>query len=678
MKKIILALLLIVTGYTNSQTKIKYNQFQSVFGNNTTFLGSTDNYPLAIKINSVMVATFSNNVLSVGGLPNLLAVPTDTAPHLFEIVNDNKSEQMFRMMAIGDNVYENNMHFCRARGTAAAPTPLLNDTYIYSFGMRGQYDNGVGNMSGSQAAYQVLTTENWSATNRGLKFQWQVTPNGSTTRSQAMELYGTGSLRLTKSTSYTPYRDITPLIIDKVSYTGDFGMLIQSSTTNGAGIILGEDASGHEGYIVRYGSAYSGNHAGTSFPIANSITFQNGNSAQYPIFTAGSDIVGVIGSTSTNAAYRLSANGFKICPVSDINNTTIPTATLEVTGTASISAKTSIGNAVNTNQRVLRIGENTASIDVGSLVGSTSNGAIYFNSYLEAPSLTNYALAGTNGETFLNVKSGGSVYARVANSNIVTVNSTGATITGSLGVSTTATITGGLIYGTTNANFLQLDNSIGSKLAYNSNNLWQVGNTTAGLSLNGVSAQAWNTSGSALNGTLTASGTATINGIKIGAGLVQSNSTNLELNATSRLYLETGGTARGVVTATGLRVGSNVDPTETLDVTGTMSVSSTSSVNGLQLSSGGYTVTSKTINTTSGDAATIDSPIGRVRKDNTGTVFTLTNSFITANSIIMITFASDPGPNPTHAVWVTAGSGSCTINFDAAPNECDINFMIMN
>lgn len=52
-----------------------------------------------------------------------------------------------------------------------------------------------------------------------------------------------------------------------------------------------------------------------------------------------------------------------------------------------------IGNAATTNQRVLRIGQNTASIDIGSLVGTTSNGAIYINQL--TPSATNYALAQT-------------------------------------------------------------------------------------------------------------------------------------------------------------------------------------------------------------------------------------------------------------------------------------------
>lgn len=126
-------------------------------------------------------------------------------------------------------------------------------------------------------------------------------------------------------------------------------------------------------------------------------------------------------------------------------------------------------------------------------------------------------------------------------------------------------------------------------------------------------------------------------------------------------------------------------PLATLDLAGTFSASSTSSLSGLQLVSGGYSVTAKVINTTSGDAATINSPVGRFRKDNSGTVFTLTNNQITANSIIVlqrITAGLTGGTEMT----VQAGAGSATITFEVsatgaatAPSaDMDVNFIIMN
>lgn len=119
--------------------------------------------------------------------------------------------------------------------------------------------------------------------------------------------------------------------------------------------------------------------------------------------------------------------------------------------------------------------------------------------------------------------------------------------------------------------------------------------------------------------------------------------------------------------------------TATLDISGTMSVSSTASVNGIELVSGSMSVTTKGINTTAGDAATINSPAGRFRKDTSGTTFTLTNSFITANSILIITLASDPGAPLTHAIWTSCSAGSATITWDAAPtNNTDVNFFLVN
>lgn len=87
---------------------------------------------------------------------------------------------------------------------------------------------------------------------------------------------------------------------------------------------------------------------------------------------------------------------------------------------------------------------------------------------------------------------------------------------------------------------------------------------------------------------------------------------------------------------------------------------------------------SKTIDTTAGDAATINAICGRFRKDTTGATFTLTNSYITANSIIFLTLASDPGV-ASSALFVTAAAGSATITFQTLPlANTDVNFFVIN
>ena len=87
----------------------------------------------------------------------------------------------------------------------------------------------------------------------------------------------------------------------------------------------------------------------------------------------------------------------------------------------------------------------------------------------------------------------------------------------------------------------------------------------------------------------------------------------------------------------------------------------------------------KGIDTTSGDSATINAAAGRFRKDTSGAVFTLTNNFITANSIILLT-AANSAVDVTAVSWtVLAAAGSATITFVAAPTaDFDMNFLVIN
>lgn len=89
--------------------------------------------------------------------------------------------------------------------------------------------------------------------------------------------------------------------------------------------------------------------------------------------------------------------------------------------------------------------------------------------------------------------------------------------------------------------------------------------------------------------------------------------------------------------------------------------------------------TTKTIDIVAGDTATINSPAGRFRKDNSGAAFTLTNSYITANSIVQLTPAN-AAIDATATSWtVLAGAGSAVITFNAAPSaNFDMNFLVIN
>lgn len=64
------------------------------------------------------------------------------------------------------------------------------------------------------------------------------------------------------------------------------------------------------------------------------------------------------------------------------------------------SGNFNVGNASNTSARLLRVGQDTAIVDIGSLIGTTSTAAIYTDQ--STPSATNYALAGTSTTTNIN------------------------------------------------------------------------------------------------------------------------------------------------------------------------------------------------------------------------------------------------------------------------------------
>jgi hypothetical protein len=79
-----------------------------------------------------------------------------------------------------------------------------------------------------------------------------------------------------------------------------------------------------------------------------------------------------------------------------------------------------IGNKTTTSQRLVRIGQDTAWVDIGSLGGGGSaNGAIYFNQ--TTPGLPNSALWGNASATNLNVQSGGNINVKFNNTDLVTM-----------------------------------------------------------------------------------------------------------------------------------------------------------------------------------------------------------------------------------------------------------------
>ena len=198
-------------------------------------------------------------------------------------------------------------------------------------------------------------------------------------------------------------------------------------------------------------------------------------------------------------------------------------------------------------------------------------------------------------------------------------------------------------------------------------------------------------------------------GLDVSAGIAGTNATitnNYSIRGTGGVGINI---TAGSIAAQGIVIGSQVGATSQMAIYAGVTPSSTNhsfsavsnftavnygAIGSFIISSAGNTritfddtngiaIASKGINTTAGDAATINSLTGRFRKDTTGSTFTLTNSFINANSIIVLTNTT-AGLTTGNQLSVVAGVGSATITFEtagvaAAPSaNADINFWVIN
>ncbi|MCX6210140.1 MAG: hypothetical protein NTZ59_11765, partial [Bacteroidetes bacterium] len=316
-------------------------------------IGSTSNATLGnVYLNPMSAGNTNTNGCVFVGRASADPLPIAGDPnHIFGIVNDSSNKQMFSMWSFGSGgTFQNNMHFYRANGTIASPRALTAGQFLVSMGFRG-YDGTT--MSQSAVAYQVFAPSAWTNSNHEARVQWEVTPNGSITRNRAMQLNGDGSLWLTPNPTLTPYRPTTQFVLDGATsgYTGDFRALLQSTTTNGAGMIFGESTSS-ESYIIRYGSSYSGTYA-TGANVAASFNIRSGSSHNQTLVLSGLPVITQAGTTTTNIGSRLSATGLRVAQLTSL--TTDATSTLQVVGSfgTNLSTKTNTYTATETDHTLL-------------------------------------------------------------------------------------------------------------------------------------------------------------------------------------------------------------------------------------------------------------------------------------------------------------------------------------
>lgn len=158
-----------VENYFNTGISGTINQFS--YFNGTNSLTST----------SHLIFAFNSPYTTIGvgvGTPGIND-PIGDVPHLFEINNDNNSQQVFKITSAGTSLLggQNNMHWDRFGGTFASPTQTLNDMLFMSMGFRGADNTNA--ITTSILAFQAQAVGDLTTTQQNAKFIFQTTPTGS-------------------------------------------------------------------------------------------------------------------------------------------------------------------------------------------------------------------------------------------------------------------------------------------------------------------------------------------------------------------------------------------------------------------------------------------------------------------------------------------------------------------
>lgn len=253
--------------------------------------------------------------------------------HLFEITNDpalvpglsGAGKQLFRINSYGATGYGGDMHFCRYRGSLAVPSAVQSGDTFMSFGMRGWDSSGV--LAGSAASWAAVATENWTGSAHGIKYVWQITANGSTTRANGMQLDSTG-LTVVGALASTNFAGVASKVFS-------FNNTLTLAGTDGTTMTF-PSASASVGYINipqnSQSAAYTtvladqGKHllhpsadttartftidsnANVAFPVGTAITFINQASAGVVTIAITADTMRLAGAGTTGSR-TLAANG---------------------------------------------------------------------------------------------------------------------------------------------------------------------------------------------------------------------------------------------------------------------------------------------------------------------------------------------------------------------------------
>ncbi len=91
------------------------------------------------------------------------------------------------------------IRFAGALGTQASPLHTLNGNTIGGFTAAGYTTDGAAHWSGSKASMLISATQDWTSSANGCKIVFGTTPNGSTTRADALTIDQDGTVTLASS-----------------------------------------------------------------------------------------------------------------------------------------------------------------------------------------------------------------------------------------------------------------------------------------------------------------------------------------------------------------------------------------------------------------------------------------------------------------------------------------------
>lgn len=175
------------------------------------------------------IVTIEGECLGINGFNDNL--PVGEPNHVFDITNETTNIQyLWQGTTYSPNGGWANIHIRKARGTKANPQAILKGDYIMSWGMRGYKGN---EFASSSAAFQAISTENFTPSANGTALLFQVTKNGFTdNRINGLYINEDGSVAVNPNTNpdYT-ISTVAKLDNSKGGYAGA-ATLNPSSTLN--------------------------------------------------------------------------------------------------------------------------------------------------------------------------------------------------------------------------------------------------------------------------------------------------------------------------------------------------------------------------------------------------------------------------------------------------------------